>query len=39
VLVLPWNIASEVVSEHAYVREWGGTFVAAVPRMREIPES
>jgi SAM-dependent methyltransferase len=33
VLILPWNIADEVVGSHAYVREWGGKFVVAVPRM------
>ncbi|ASU40576.1 SAM-dependent methyltransferase [Herbaspirillum sp. meg3] len=34
ILILPWNIADEVVSLHGYVREWGGEFVAAVPEMR-----
>jgi hypothetical protein len=34
VLILPWNIAREVVEEHGYVREWGGKFVVAVPEMR-----
>jgi SAM-dependent methyltransferase len=33
VLILPWNIASEVVAQHCYVREWGGQFAVAVPRM------
>ena len=36
VLILPWNIAEEVVSQHAYVREWGGRFMVAVPELREI---
>jgi SAM-dependent methyltransferase len=36
VVVLPWNIADEVVSTHAYVREWGGRFFVAVPKLREI---
>jgi len=34
VLILPWNIAEEVVAQHRYVREWGGQFAVAVPRMR-----
>ena len=36
VLILPWNIADEVISHHSYVREWGAKFVVAVPRLREI---
>jgi SAM-dependent methyltransferase len=31
VLILPWNIADEVVEQHRYVREWGGRFAVAVP--------
>jgi SAM-dependent methyltransferase len=34
VLILPWNIASEVIREHEYVREWGGQFAVAIPEMR-----
>ncbi len=34
VLILPWNITEEVVAQHRYVREWGGQFAVAVPRMR-----
>jgi SAM-dependent methyltransferase len=33
VLILPWNIASEVRQQNDYVREWGGRFVVAVPRL------
>ncbi len=33
VLILPWNIADEVVGEHRYVREWGGQFGVAVPHL------
>ena len=36
VLILPWNIAGEVIQQHGYAREWGGTFMAAVPEMRII---
>ncbi|RNC68882.1 MAG: class I SAM-dependent methyltransferase [Desulfuromonadales bacterium] len=32
-LILPWNIADEVIAQHSYIREWGGQFVTAVPRM------
>jgi hypothetical protein len=34
VLVLPWNLADEVVRTHAYIREWGGRFVVAVPELK-----
>ncbi|MBI5900167.1 MAG: class I SAM-dependent methyltransferase [Rhodocyclales bacterium] len=31
VLVLPWNIIDEVSVQHAYVKDWGGKFVTAIP--------
>ena len=34
VLILPWNIADEVIEQHAYVRGWGGRFVVPVPEAR-----
>ena len=33
VLILPWNIASEVTAQLSYARSWGAKFVAAVPEM------
>jgi len=33
VLVLPWNLLSEVSQQLAHVREWGGRFVIAVPEL------
>ncbi len=39
VIILPWNIADEVIGQHGYVREWGARFMAAVPELREISES
>lgn len=36
VLILPWNLADEVMAQLAYIREWGGAFVTAVPRMNLI---
>ena len=33
VLILPWNIKSEVVEQHGYVRDWGARFVVAVPNL------
>lgn len=36
VVVLPWNIADEVIRKNEYIREWGGEFVTAVPELRFI---
>ncbi|MBU0697870.1 MAG: SAM-dependent methyltransferase, partial [Proteobacteria bacterium] len=33
-LILPWNIADEIIQQHAYVRDWGGVFVTVIPTMR-----
>ena len=33
VLILPWNLRDEVVDQLSYVREWGATFVTAVPEL------
>lgn len=34
VVILPWNIADEVIRQNAFVREWGGQFVVAVPELK-----
>ncbi len=34
VIILPWNIAPEIMQEHGYIHEWGGQFVVAVPTLR-----
>jgi SAM-dependent methyltransferase len=31
VLILPWNLRSEILQQHGYVREWGGQFAIPVP--------
>ena len=33
VLILPWNLRNEVAEQLAYVREWGGKLVVAVPQL------
>ncbi len=33
VLILPWNIADEIVHDHAYIGTWDGVFVVAVPKL------
>lgn len=34
VVILPWNLRAEVVEQLAYIREWGGKFVTAVPSLK-----
>lgn len=33
VLILPWNLRAELEAQLAYVRDWGGQLVAAVPEL------
>ncbi|HVR29147.1 MAG TPA: class I SAM-dependent methyltransferase [Thermoanaerobaculia bacterium] len=33
VLILPWNLRDEIAEQMRGVREWGGRFVVAVPRL------
>ena len=33
VLILPWNLREEVTAQLDYIRQWGGKFVTAVPRL------
>ena len=33
VLILPWNIAGEVMKQQAGVKEWGGRFVVSIPKL------
>lgn len=33
VVILPWNLQAEVVEQLAYIREWGGQFMVAVPKL------
>jgi hypothetical protein len=33
VLILPWNLQDEIVNDMADIRDWGGRFVVAVPRL------
>jgi len=34
VLILPWNLETEIVSQLSYIREWGGQFVIPIPFVR-----
>ena len=33
VLILPWNLKSEIIQQMARIREWGGKFVIAIPSL------
>ena len=33
IVILPWNLVSEVVAQLDYARAWGASFVTAVPRL------
>jgi SAM-dependent methyltransferase len=33
VLILPWNLRDEIAEQLAYVRDWGGRLVVALPRL------
>jgi SAM-dependent methyltransferase len=35
-LILPWNLAEEIVAQMAYIREWGGQFVIPIPEVRVV---
>jgi hypothetical protein len=34
IVILPWNLTSEIERQLSYIREWGGRLAVAVPRMR-----
>ena len=37
IVLLPWNLRDELTAQLAYVREWGGRFVTAVPSLKVAP--
>ena len=37
VLILPWNVKHEIMSQLAYIREWGGQFVIPIPEVSVVP--
>ena len=34
VVVLPWNLAEEIIENTSFIRKWGGQFVVCIPRLR-----
>ncbi|KAA1373107.1 class I SAM-dependent methyltransferase [Aeromicrobium fastidiosum] len=37
VLVLPWNLETEIAAQLSYVREWGGEIVVPLPTVHTVP--
>ncbi|WP_417836198.1 methyltransferase domain-containing protein [Thalassospira tepidiphila] len=36
VLILPWNLSTEIMKDMAHVKDWGGQFMVAIPRVEVI---
>ncbi|MGW5190177.1 methyltransferase domain-containing protein [Kribbella sp. NPDC004138] len=36
IVILPWNLRTEIVHQLGYAREWGAKFVVAIPRLEVI---
>ncbi len=34
VIILPWNLTSEITSQLKYIKEWGAHFVVAIPEVK-----
>lgn len=34
VWILPWNLSEEIIQQLAYIREWGGQFLTAIPSLK-----
>ena len=34
VLILPWNLKTEIMNQMAYIRDWGGQFVVPIPEVQ-----
>ncbi len=35
-VVLPWNIKSEIIAQLAQIRDWGGRFVIPIPTLEVV---
>jgi 2-polyprenyl-3-methyl-5-hydroxy-6-metoxy-1,4-benzoquinol methylase len=36
VLILPWNLEAEIISQMRQIRDWGGRFVVPIPEVRVV---
>jgi C-methyltransferase C-terminal domain/Putative zinc binding domain/Methyltransferase domain len=34
VVIMPWNLKTEIIAQLTYIREWGGRFVVFIPEVR-----
>ena len=34
IIIFPWNIKDEIVQQLSYIKEWGGSFVTAIPNLK-----
>lgn len=37
VVILPWNLQTEIMQQLTYIRDWGGKFVTAIPTLEILP--
>jgi C-methyltransferase C-terminal domain/Putative zinc binding domain/Methyltransferase domain len=37
VFILPWNFKDEIMTQMAFIRDWGGQFVVPIPEVRVYP--
>jgi 2-polyprenyl-3-methyl-5-hydroxy-6-metoxy-1,4-benzoquinol methylase len=37
ILILPWNLRTEILEQLAYAREWGAKFVVPIPSLEVLP--
>ena len=33
VIIFPWNLKREIMAQLEYIRDWGGSFVTAIPQL------
>ena len=36
VIIFPWNLKDEIINQLAYIKDWGGKFVVAIPHLQVI---
>jgi hypothetical protein len=37
VVILPWNLADEIIGQMSVIRSWGGRFVVPIPKVSIVP--
>jgi hypothetical protein len=33
VIIFPWNLSEEISEQLSFIRDWGGKFVIAIPKL------